>query len=352
MARVVIPRRLRELAGGEREVEVEAATVRQVIEGLEAAYPGMKEKLYDFEADQLKRGTAVIVDGETSQMGLLKKISAESEVHFLPAMGGGADPIFSDAQAAYFDEHGYVHLGRVATCTQLTALRQRIDDLMLGVIEVDGVTFQLDGGTGEYHGLSSHTDGPPRSTLSYRRVDELHNDPVFLTYMQQRLFRDITRCYVGEDVSIFRSMFMNKPANQGTVLPWHQDVGAGWGIDTNPIATVWTALDDATVDTGCMQIVPGSHRLGILNPGHYTSEEDQAAYCSEDKVIDLEVAEGEAVLIHNWMLHRSGVNHTDRPRRAFSVAYMDAATREVKSGKRFPVIFGERALQPKLSAGV
>ena len=69
MARVVIPRRLRELAGGEREVEVEAATVRQVIEGLEAAYPGMKEKLYDFEADQLKRGTAVIVDGETQSVG-------------------------------------------------------------------------------------------------------------------------------------------------------------------------------------------------------------------------------------------------------------------------------------------
>jgi len=45
-------------------------------------------------------------------------------------------------------------------------------------------------------------------------------------------------------------MFMNKPAIKG----WHQDVGAGWGISTNPTITVWTALDDATVQTGCMQI--------------------------------------------------------------------------------------------------
>ena len=143
---------------------------------------------------------------------------------------------------------------------------------------------------------------------------------------------------------------MNKPANSGTILPWHQDVGAGWNIDTNPITTVWTALDDATVETGCMQIVPGSHRLGILNEAHYTSEEDQAAHCRDEDVIDFEAEAGEAILIHNWLLHRSGVNSTDRPRRAFSVAYMDAATTDVKTGETFPNIFGKDALRPAAAA--
>ncbi len=106
-------------------------------------------------------------------------------------------------------------------------------------------------------------------------------------------------------------------------------------------ATFWWRDDDATVATGCMQIVPGSQKLGILNEGHYASEEDQATHCSPDKIIDLEVRAGEAVLIHNWMLHRSGVNTTGKPRRAFSIAYMDAATRSVASGDTFPVIFGE-----------
>ena len=44
-------------------------------------------------------------------------------------------------------------------------------------------------------------------------------------------------------------MFMNKPANKGTELPWHQDVGVGWGLTSNPTTTVWTALYEATVDT-------------------------------------------------------------------------------------------------------
>jgi ectoine hydroxylase-related dioxygenase (phytanoyl-CoA dioxygenase family) len=188
--------------------------------------------------------------------------------------------------------------------------------------------------------------------LDYRRLDELHHDPLFLAYMQNPIFREITRRHIGEDVSIFRSMLMNKPANKGTVLPWHQDIGMGWGIDNNPIITVWTALDDATVETGCMQIVPGSHKLGILNEGHYTSEEDQKTYCTEEKIVDLEAATGEAILLNNWLLHRSAVNQTRQPRRAFSVTYMDASTKKVKSGNTFPIIFGKDALCPVFELGV
>ena len=256
-------------------------------------------------------------------------------------------PKYSDAEHAQFEKDGYVRLGRLLSVDQLSALCTRIDDLMLGNRVIDGIIFQLDGDSGCYEKLSRRTVGASRPTLAYRRVDELHLDPLFLGYMRHPLFRNITRRYIGETVSVFRSMFMNKPAHGGTELPWHQDVGAGWGIDSNPTTSVWTALDDATVSTGCMQIVPGSHRLGILNEGHYTSKEDQVAYCSPDRIIDLEVAAGEAVLIHNWVLHRSGVNKTGNPRRAFSIAYMDATTRNVESGETFPVIFGKGALTPK-----
>lgn len=140
-------------------------------------------------------------------------------------------------------------------------------------------------------------------------------------------------------------MFMNKPAEHGTVLPWHQDVGSGWGLDRDPIITIWTALDDATVANGCMQIVPGSHQLGVLNPNHYVSEEDQTRYAQEKDIIDLEVAAGETIFLHNFLLHRSGVNRTKMPRRALSVAYMDAATQAVANGAKFPEVFGSQALQ-------
>jgi len=85
--------------------------------------------------------------------------------------------------------------------------------------------------------------------------------------MQQTLFREICAWHYGAhaDISAFRAMFMNKPARKGTLLPWHQDGGEGWGLDRDPLATLWTALDPATVSNGCVQIIPGSHKLGLLS---------------------------------------------------------------------------------------
>ena len=60
----------------------------------------------------------------------------------------------------------------------------------------------------------------------------------------------------------------------------------------------------------------------------------------------LEAEAGEAVLLHNLLLHRSGTNPTDSPRRAFSATYMEADTRTLDTGLTFPVVFGPGALDP------
>ncbi len=66
---------------------VEGRTVRQIINNLDASYPGMKARLVD--NDRIIPGMAVIVDGEVSRLGLLQRVSEENEIHFLPAIGGG-----------------------------------------------------------------------------------------------------------------------------------------------------------------------------------------------------------------------------------------------------------------------
>ncbi len=77
------------LTGGKQRVQVDGTTVRQLINNLEREFPGTKAILYDDEQDDLMAGVAVIVDGEASQLGLLERLKEDSEVHFLPAIGGG-----------------------------------------------------------------------------------------------------------------------------------------------------------------------------------------------------------------------------------------------------------------------
>ena len=63
-------------------------------------------------------------------------------------------------------------------------------------------------------------------------------------------------------------------------------------------------------------------------------------------LVHLEAEPGEAILLNNLLLHRSGVNPTGQSRRAFSIAYMDGATRSVHTGDSYPMIFGAGALVP------
>ena len=87
MPQVFIPAQLRGLTGGIPQVEMEAASVREVVEALEVRFPGMKERLC--QGDELAPGLQLSIDHMMSSRGLRAKLSPRSEVHFLPAFGGG-----------------------------------------------------------------------------------------------------------------------------------------------------------------------------------------------------------------------------------------------------------------------
>lgn len=88
MATVWIPSLLRGLTLGQETVEVEGATVGAVIDALESRYPGVRARLC--AGDNLRPGLAVAVDTQLARLGLAQPVGPRSEVHFLPAIAGGA----------------------------------------------------------------------------------------------------------------------------------------------------------------------------------------------------------------------------------------------------------------------
>lgn len=87
MPQVYIPPLLRELTDGHEIVEIPGTTVRQIVTALDHRFPGIKDRLCDGEG--LRPGLSVAVDGRVSSMGLIQKVGEMSEVHFIPAIGGG-----------------------------------------------------------------------------------------------------------------------------------------------------------------------------------------------------------------------------------------------------------------------
>ena len=87
MPLVWIPTQFQRFTGGQSQVRVEGATVREVIDSLEAAFPGIRERLC--EEGRVRPEIAVAVDSEITTEGLRARVGSESEVTFLPAIAGG-----------------------------------------------------------------------------------------------------------------------------------------------------------------------------------------------------------------------------------------------------------------------
>lgn len=241
-----------------------------------------------------------------------------------------------------FHRDGYLHLGRVLTEEEVAVLKQRADELALGIIKNSDVQMQLDTG-GAYEQLPAAVPQFDEGTHLYRKIQGLENDELFLRLIQKPVCLEVCAEMYGRHaaISLFRAMIMNKPAGQGMVLPWHQDGGNVWALDRDPLVTIWVALDDATIENGCMDCIPGSHRLGLLSLfGSTVSDENVKLHCPPERVQSLEVKSGHAVLLHNWLIHRSGVNPSPIPRRAFTMCCMDGRTRSTLTGNHFPLIAG------------
>ena len=247
-----------------------------------------------------------------------------------------------DGPLEELDRLGYARLGRVLSEAGLASLRERAEQLMLGEVCHPGMFFQLDASTGRYEDapLGLGWQGP---SLSYRKLEKLELDPRFRGWLENALFERIARTLIAGDVALYRAILFNKGSAGGSDIPWHQDGGALWGLSEPPELQIWTALDDAPDDGGCLEFVPGTHRDGLATPlGGVVPRDLVMARRAEQRAVAVPVRAGEALLIHNWVWHRSGRNRPGQRRLAFSACYMSGATRclrKRRAPRRFVELF-------------
>ena len=238
-----------------------------------------------------------------------------------------ADAVDVAGALADFARDGYARLGRVLSDEGIRQLGQRVDDLMMARVQHEGLFFQADSRSGRYEDLAFGLgwQGP---SLAYRKIEKLERDPLFLAWMRNTLFERIARAHIEGAISLYRAVLFTKSAAGGTALPWHQDGGDFWGIDRAPSLQIWTALDDVPLESGCVEVVPGSHRRGLATPqGGVIADALVEEDLRQGRLLPLPTQAGEALLIHNHLWHRSGVNTTGQRRSALSICYMSAATR-------------------------
>ena len=135
------------------------------------------------------------------------------------------------------------------------------------------------------------------------------------------------------DARLYWEQAVAKPPQARTELPWHQDNGYT-PLVPEEYVTCWLALDDATEDNGCLWVIPGSHRHGTqrhVNGGSGPFRVGHDGPASDG--VPVPVSKGSVLVFSSLLMHRSGPNVTDRPRRSWIIQFCSAAAISALSGK-------------------
>ncbi|MER3473524.1 MAG: phytanoyl-CoA dioxygenase family protein [Armatimonadota bacterium] len=140
----------------------------------------------------------------------------------------------------------------------------------------------------------------------------------------------------AKGIRLWHDQLLYKPPDTGARgnVGWHQDYGYWQCADPPELLTAWLALDDVTEENGCMQVVPGSHRWGLLPEGNFFEQDLETLQRRIEAVsgrpwrtVKCEMPAGALSFHHCLTIHGSGLNLSQRPRRSWAIHLMPDGTR-------------------------
>jgi phytanoyl-CoA dioxygenase PhyH len=195
--------------------------------------------------------------------------------------------------------------------------------------EAAGIRERLDGLAAREGGrLSRGTNEKPHLLLPW--LNELIRHPRILDAVEDLL---------GANLLCWASSFFWKRAGDPAYISWHQD-STYWGLSAPDVVTAWVALTPSTVESGCMRVVPGSHKVDQL-PHRDTFAENNllsrgqevAVTVNDAEAVDVLLRPGEMSIHHVRLIHGSEPNRADHPRIGYAIRYVPTHVRQL-SGER------------------
>ncbi len=218
----------------------------------------------------------------------------------------------SDEQLARYGDEGFLSGIRILSDEQVEVLRAELAELMTPGHDGHELWY-------EYH--SNESTDP--ETVLFHALGAWRLRPAFHDLLWHPAFTVPASQLLEGPVRFWHDQLFCKPARHGGVVAWHQDYS--YWTRTQPMQhlTCWIGLDDATVENGCVQYIPGSHRWDLLPITGLAGDMDAIRGVLNDQQweqfqhpVAVELKAGQCVFHHPLIVHGSHANQTDRPRRA------------------------------------
>jgi non-heme Fe2+,alpha-ketoglutarate-dependent halogenase len=160
--------------------------------------------------------------------------------------------------------------------------------------------------------------------LLFPWVDEIVHSPQVL---------DAVEDLIGPDIRLFHLTAWPKDAHSGAYVSWHQDA-TYFALEPICHVTAWVALTDASIEAGCMEVVPGSHKLGQLRHADMQDTENLlsrgqtlAVDVDRSRTAFMPVKAGQFSLHHTHLVHNSRPNRSNDRRIGLGISYIPTYAR-------------------------
>ena len=167
--------------------------------------------------------------------------------------------------------------------------------------------------------------GQPEGRLSLAGVDTvsiaLHlvrHSPALRAFCASPLFADLCHDLVGPDVRLYWDQAVYKQPHGAEPVLWHQDNGYTY-VEPQAYLTCWVAITDATLDNGCVWVLPGVHRAGTL--AHRATPIGYQCAENPEGAVPVSVRAGSIVVFSSLTPHATGHNVTADVRKAYIVQF-------------------------------
>ena len=268
----------------------------------------------------------------------------------LPAFAKPADGSLSEEMLASFHDAGVLILRDFVSVQECEALRRRalelVDDFDPDEVrsifsttkqtQLDDTYFIESGDKIRFFLEDNAFDDSGR--LRQSKEDSLNKighamhdlDPVFDRFSRSPELANAARCLGFEDPAIIQSMYIFKPPRIGGEVVCHQD---STYIYTEPESCIgfWFALEDATVENGCMYFIPGGHKMNLkqrnyrIGENELTTEVLDPEPWPEHLKLPAEASAGTLVIFGGRAPHMSGPNLSEKSRHAYTLHVIDQA---------------------------
>lgn len=239
--------------------------------------------------------------------------------------GGQAEFALPEGAVDRFRRDGFVHLEGVLAPEEVEAIEVTYQRFLRGEIEVPGKDFC---------DMSGRYGGDPAEYSLINVMLPRRYHPAWKGNVFELRAASIASQLCGPNMVLdYDQLLAKRPRSPDAVFAWHQDQ-AYWIETEDPrTATVWLALDDSTLENGCMRFVPGSHLEPSLRPHAPLCGDrvDSHTLVTEvdpgrDRIQPVPIRRGDVTVHQERVVHGSGGNDSSGWRRAYIVAFRTAET--------------------------